>query len=116
MLLEIRPLQRDLNTLVFTDESGNPLSSAVLQRSWNGHTSKINGCEYVCLGVLKELVKKGSLPFYLKPYSTRHTFAIWAITQDVSPDKVAQWIGDKVETVLRYYCHPQVMEADCPDF
>ncbi|MEH1809437.1 site-specific integrase [Nostoc sp.] len=115
LLLEIKP-SCNLNTLVFTDESGNPLSSAVLQKVWNGHTSKINGREYVSLGVLKELVKKGSLPFYLKPYSTRHTFATWAITQGVSPDKVARWIGDKVETVLRYYCHPQVVEADCPDF
>ncbi|PAX56513.1 hypothetical protein CK510_10225 [Brunnivagina elsteri CCALA 953] len=37
-------------------------------------------------------------------------------TLGVSPDKVAKWIGDRTETVLKYYCHPEVVEADCPDF
>ncbi|MEH1783353.1 MAG: tyrosine-type recombinase/integrase [Nostoc sp.] len=116
LLLEIRPPQCDLSTLVFQDESNNPLSSAVLQKVWKGQKYKSNGREYLYLGVISELVEKGSLPFYLKAYATRHTFATWAITQGVSPDKVAKWIGDRVETVLRYYCHPQVVEADCPDF
>lgn len=116
LLLEIRPHQPDPNTLVFTDESASPLSSAVLHRAWKGVRYKSNGHEYIYPGVVSELVEEGSLPFYLKLYATRHTFATWAITQGVSPDKVAKWIGDRVETVLRYYCHPQVVEADCPDF
>ncbi|WP_375497091.1 tyrosine-type recombinase/integrase [uncultured Nostoc sp.] len=116
LLLEIRPSQCDLNTLIFTDESGSPLSSAVLHKAWKGVRYKSGGREYIYQGVVSELVENGSLPFYLKFYATRHTFATWAITQGVSPDKVAKWIGDRVETVLRYYCHPQVVEADCPDF
>ncbi len=116
LLLDIRPHQRDVNTLIFTNESGEPLSSALLQKVWNGQKYKSDGNEYLYQGVISELVKRGCLPFYLKPYSTRHTFATWAITQGVSPDKVAKWIGDRVETVLHFYCHPQVVEADCPDF
>ncbi|WP_242038916.1 hypothetical protein [Anabaena lutea] len=50
------------------------------------------------------------------PYSTRHTFATWAIASGITPDKVALWIGDEVATVLKHYCHPNVVEADCPDF
>ena len=95
--------------LIFTDQAGRPLSSAILQKIWkgDGHRS---------VGVVQELVNNGVLPYYLKLYATRHTFATWAITKGVSPDKVAKWIGDKVETVLKFYCHPQVVEADCPDF
>ncbi len=116
LLLDIRPPQPDLNALIFTDDKGNPLSTGMLQKPWKGQIYKVQGREYRYLGVVTELVEKGHLPFYLKLYATRHTFATWAITQGVSPDKVAKWIGDRVETVLKYYCHPQVVEADCPDF
>ncbi|MBG1268374.1 site-specific integrase [Nostoc sp. WHI] len=116
LLLDIRPTRSDLSTLIFTDKLGDPLISAVLHKAWNGQRYKSNGREYRYLGVVSELVERGHLPFYLKPYATRHTFATWAITQGVSPDKVAKWIGDKVETVLKYYCHPNVVEAECPDF
>ncbi|MEA5505705.1 hypothetical protein VB735_21855 [Halotia wernerae UHCC 0503] len=52
----------------------------------------------------------------LVPYATRHTFATWAIAQGVSIEKVALWIGDTVETVLRFYCHPNMVDAECPNF
>jgi len=37
--------------------------------------------------------------------------ATWAITSGVSPDKVALWIGDQVETILRHYCHPNLVDS-----
>ncbi|MEH2320824.1 tyrosine-type recombinase/integrase [Nostoc sp.] len=116
LLLEIRPTQPDLNALIFTDDAGNPLSSDVLYKVWKGRKDKSHGREYLHSGVVSELLERRRLSFYLKPYATRHTFATWAITGGVSPDKVAYWIGDTVETVLKYYCHPQVVNADCPDF
>ncbi|MEH2065695.1 MAG: hypothetical protein V7K50_26120 [Nostoc sp.] len=39
-----------------------------------------------------------------------------AIASGVSPDKVALWMGDDVITVLKYYCHPEAIAAECPDF
>jgi integrase len=110
-LLEgMKPNNIDKNSLVFLDDNGKPMHSSTMQLVWKGVKSAKNYYP----GVVSELADKGILP-YLKPYSTRHTFATWAITQGVSPDKVALWIGDKVETVLRYYCHPNVVEAECPD-
>lgn len=111
LLLELKPAS-DRNSLVFTDGNGKPLSSGLVQRAWKGNAMR----EYDYPGVVQELVTDERLPYYLKLYATRHTFATWAITQGISPDKVAKWIGDKVETVLMCYCHPQVVEADCPDF
>jgi integrase len=61
------------------------------------------------------LAQKGLIP-YLHAYSTRHTFATWAIATGCTPDKVAYWIGDDVQTVLKYYCHPSVSATECPDF
>jgi integrase len=66
-------------------------------------------------GVVKSLADADKL-LYLKPYATRHTFVTWAISSGISPDKVALWIGDTVETVLKYYCHPEIVNAECPDF
>lgn len=108
---------RDENTtgLIFRSRTGLPMTSDLLKPAWTGYTCKQYGKLYRYTGVVKELAEQGIIP-YLKPYSTRHTFATWAIAQGVSVDKVALWIGDTVETVLRFYCHPNVVEAECPDF
>lgn len=113
MLLAIRP--PDATGLVFRSKTGLPMTSDIIKPIWTGCTSKRNGKIYRYLGVVQELADQGLVP-YLKPYSTRHTFATWAIAQGVSVEKVALWIGDTVETVLRFYCHPSVVEAECPDF
>jgi integrase len=66
-------------------------------------------------GVVRELASSDTVP-YLKVYSTRHTFATWAIASGISPEKVAYWLGDNIKTVLKYYCHPDVTKTECPDF
>ncbi|WP_228058291.1 hypothetical protein [Nostoc sp. LEGE 12447] len=71
---------------------------------------------YICLAVALSCFDLLKVVPYLKAYSTRHTFATCAIAFGVSPEKVAYWIGDNVQTVLRYYCHPDVTKSECPDF
>lgn len=110
MLMGIRKNQNP-NDLVFVSKQNKQLNLRALDKIWRGH--RIGG--YVYPGVVKELADKGKLP-YLKAYSTRHTFATWAIATGSSPDKVAYWLGDNVETVLTYYCHPEISKSDCPDF
>jgi integrase len=118
MLLTIRPERPNPKSLVFCSKTHKPLSPGILKSFWNESTSGCdrNGESSRYPGVVKELVIKGELDFYLKPYATRHTFATWAISQGISLDKVALWIGDDVETVLRHYCHPNVVKSECPDF
>jgi integrase len=110
LLIEIKPNPVNKNWLIFTNTEGNPITSPITQKIWRGWNGQYKG-----LGIVQELASKGKLP-YLNLYATRHTFATWAITEGVSPDKVAKWIGDRTETVLKYYCHPEIVEADCPDF
>ena len=112
LLLDICPAQYQSDNLVFVSKTGRPMSSSIIFSFWNEWKS-CNGAKH--FGVVKELAHAKRTP-YLKPYATRHTFATWAISSGISPDKVALWIGDTVETVLTYYCHPEIVSAECPDF
>jgi integrase len=98
---------RTEESYVFTTIRGRPVCSTLLGYAWNRSKDGLPG-------VIRDLECKG-VP-YLKPYSTRHTFATWAIALGATPDKVAYWIGDDTETVLRYYVHPEVSKSACPDF
>ncbi|MBW4425957.1 MAG: tyrosine-type recombinase/integrase [Nostoc desertorum CM1-VF14] len=113
LLLTLR--SEKTSSLIFRSSTGLPITSDLFKPAWTGYSTKQNGKTYRYMGVVQELATQGLVP-YLKPYATRHTFATWAISTGVSPDKVALWIGDTVETVLRFYCHPNVVEAECPDF
>jgi integrase len=110
MLLGMRSCQPN-HELVFKSLTGKQLALKILDKVWYGAQSR----GYYYPGVVTELASKGIVP-YLKLYSTRHTFATWAIASGESPDKVAYWLGDHVATVFRYYCHPEVSKSVCPDF
>ncbi|MBD2301795.1 tyrosine-type recombinase/integrase, partial [Nostoc sp. FACHB-190] len=115
MLLNHRPESYNPSDLVFLSKAGSPMNSGVMFSFWHEWKSNRGEKTYKYPGVVKSLADEGHIP-YLKPYSTRHTFATWAISSGISPDKVALWIGDTVETVLKYYCHPEIVSAECPDF
>ncbi|HYX16303.1 MAG TPA: tyrosine-type recombinase/integrase [Nostoc sp.] len=111
LLAEVKPDSPDPKELIFKSPTGQRLNLNILDKCWRAHDVG----EYRYNGVVRELADQGIVP-YLKAYSTRHTFATWAIASGASPEKVAYWIGDNVQTVLRYYCHPEVTKAECPDF
>lgn len=111
LLLQIKPQSPNSNDPIFKSKSGHKLNSRIAEKFWLGHSVK----GYFYPGVVTELADKGVVP-YLSMYSTRHTFATWAIASGASPEKVAYWLGDDVPTVLEYYCHPDVTKAECPDF
>lgn len=104
LLLSLKSELENPTGLVFRSITGCKLSTDITIRVWGEDK-----------GVVKMLSQQGKL-HYLKLYSTRHTFATWAIAMGQSPDKVAYWIGDDVRTVLKYYCHPNVSATECPDF
>jgi integrase len=115
LLLDIRSEYKQPTDLVFLSKTGRPMTSGVMFTFWHESKSGSREKTYKYPGVVKTLADADKLP-YLKPYATRHTFATWAISSGISPDKVALWIGDTVETVLKYYCHPEIVSAECPDF
>ncbi|WP_414551462.1 tyrosine-type recombinase/integrase [Anabaena sp. CCY 0017] len=116
LLLDIRPVISHPGELVFRSKLGNPITGNILNKVWNQGSSMHDGLKTPCLGVVKELAINREIPYYLKPYATRHTFSTWAIASGITVEKVALWIGDDVSTVIKYYCHPNVVNAECPDF
>lgn len=115
LLINIKPNNASITELIFSSKTGKPINSNNFNLFWKEDRGKVQGKVYRYLGVVMELSTKGLCP-YLKPYATRHTFATWAITSGLSVDKVAILIGDTVETVLKYYCHPEIVDFECPDF
>ncbi|WP_228037968.1 tyrosine-type recombinase/integrase [Nostoc sp. LEGE 12450] len=111
LLAEIQVDSPDPKELIFKSKAGQRVNLNILDKCWRAHETK--GYRYN--GVVTELADQSIVP-YLKAYSTRHTFATWAIASGESSEKVAYWVGDNVQTVLRYYCHPDVTKAECPDF
>ncbi|MEH2005889.1 tyrosine-type recombinase/integrase [Nostoc sp.] len=115
MLKDIKPKNANSTELIFLSKTGKPINSDNFILFWKEDRAKSNGNVYRYLGVVAELATQGRIP-YLKPYATRHTFATWAITSGLSVDKVANLLGDTVQTVLKYYCHPEIVDFECPDF
>ncbi|WGV25993.1 tyrosine-type recombinase/integrase [Halotia branconii] len=118
LLLGMKPPAGEFSphSLVFTSKTGRPLNSCIVQQFWSLKVkSGKNGYRREYPGVIRELAAVGKTP-YLEFYATRHTFATWAIASGVTPEKVARWIGDEVQTVLKFYCHPNVVDSECPDF
>ncbi|OUL34079.1 site-specific integrase [Nostoc sp. 106C] len=115
LLLSIRPGHFNPNDLVFRSKTGKRINSSLMLDFWREERFLEKGRVYKRPGVVKELAVNGIVP-YLPPYSCRHTFITWAISSGISPDKVALWVGDTTQTVLKHYCHPEIVNAECPDF
>lgn len=117
LLLGRQPQPEKLNaaSLVFVTKTGQPITSTTFQACWHKRTRIYNGQRRDVPGVVLELFTMGKVP-YLSPYAMRHTWATWAIASGVTPEKVALWLGDEVATILKFYCHPNVVVAECPDF
>jgi integrase len=75
LLLELKPDSVDPNKPIFLTKQGNRVTSYTVNDFWKGCGNK----KYYYPGVVTDLVDRGIIPYYLKPYATRHTFATWAI-------------------------------------
>jgi integrase len=106
LLLSIRPPSPKPTDLIFTTKHGKPLCSQYLAKVWKGKGD--------LLGVVKQLAIAGQIP-YLKPYSTRHTFATLALAKGVKAIELSKFMGDEVDTVHKYYSHPSIIDTVCPD-
>lgn len=85
LLESIRPDEVESDRPVFTSKSGDLiLPNNFLRRHW------------------KPILEKVAIA-YRPQYNTRHSFASLCLAKGESPAKVAQWIGDSVPTLMRYY-------------
>lgn len=93
--------------LIFKNKRGNKIITETLGKEWKNKWDKETDS--------KTQLEAHNVP-YMRIYSTRHTFATCAIASGVKPILVAKWLGDTLDTVLKYYTHPEGLDGDCPDF
>ena len=86
LLLKVRPEQYDESTLVFpAPKTGNYINDNNLStRIWT------------------RTLQRAGIP-HRKLYNTRSTFISHALASGASPAKVAEIVGDRVETIYRHY-------------
>jgi integrase len=85
LLLKHRPQDWKPDDLVFPSPEGGAIHpNNFRRRAWT------------------TILKKADVP-YRKPYNSRHTALSHAISRGVSPARVAEMAGDRLETVLRNY-------------
>lgn len=85
LLDSIRPAQPEMDSPVFTSKDGSLVSpNNFLRRHWKPALANLR------------------IP-YRPQYNTRHTFTTLCLAKGESPARVAQWIGDSVPTLMRYY-------------
>lgn len=93
--------------LVLTGEGGKPLTRTALQQAWNTAAAKAAGAlERNGYGHLRVTGRN--------MHRLRHTYASAQLRAGVDVVRVAAWLGDTVDTVVKTYAHlmPDDDEAD----
>jgi len=52
-----------------------------------------------------KVVERAELPAHITPHNLRHTWGSMALMAGMSPQRVAEIMGDRLETVVRVYAH-----------
>lgn len=102
LLIELRKklpiLTPNPKNLVFPNFKGNYLSTVKLNRTWG-----VKGYRRKYIPIVTKLVQEGKLPQYIEAYSTRRTFITLQLQAGYDVKTVADWVGDKPETILKHY-------------
>lgn len=93
LLEEYREEHQAAGEMYFTDpRTGEPWTEGAFRRQFYADASRA--------GLVTGTGEDG-----VSPHTCRHTFASWLAQADVQLIKIAQLMGDTVETVQRYYAH-----------
>lgn len=115
ILIQLKNIYGQLNIAnddhapIFLNAKGNRINSSNINKTWRGEHcryDKTDNSSSIYLkyrGVVSQLVRENKLPTYIEPYSTRRTFTSLQAQKGVDPRTVADYIGDRVETVLEHY-------------
>ena len=94
MLKKFKPVSASPCDLIFKKKTGGHLSSTTIEYYWNPRKNT---------SVIGSLIKENKLFKYFDAYSTRRTFVSIQISKGASVVNVANWVGDKPETILKHY-------------
>jgi integrase len=100
LLQALKPENAHPDDLVFVSPTGGHVNMQRISTIWGtGYRNRP--------GIVVQLANEGKIKQYLKFYATRHTFITLQIRiGGVSPEAVAQWVGNSPATIYKYYCDP----------
>lgn len=101
-------IPNDGNDPIFLNAKGNRINTSNINKTWRGEHYRYDKVEGSSIylkyrGVVSQLIREGKLPTYIEPYSTRRTFISLQAQKGVDPRTVADYVGDRVETILEHY-------------
>lgn len=103
LLKAIKPDGVNLESLVFPAKREGTINyGSFTENAWKGGRRRDD--QKVQDGIVTKLVKEGKVQRYRKQYNTRHTFITLCLeSQTASVKQIADWVGDKPETILKHY-------------
>jgi integrase len=101
LLRSIKPAKVTGEDLVFTSLTGDEINIHTFNaRCWKGCMER-----GVCKeGIVSKLVREGLVERYRPQYQTRHTFITICVEAGIPPARVAEWVGNTPEIIMRCYC------------
>ncbi len=81
-------------------------------RAWRGYKNRHGN---VTGGIVSQLVKSGEVSEYRTVYNTRHTFISMALEAGVSPQQIANWVGNSPKIIIEHYAGV-VSQIQVPEF
>ncbi|AUT01353.1 site-specific integrase [Nostoc sp. CENA543] len=100
LLLNIRPSDPDLESLVFTSPTGGIINNTRFSNQvWKG--GKMGNKNY--RGVIQQLMNEGKINRYRCLYNTRHTFITLMLAEGLTVTTVAKLVGNSPEMILKHY-------------
>jgi integrase len=100
LLISIRPINPNPESLVFPSPTGQPIDNTKFTNQvWKGCRSG----RKVYKGIVTELVKMGKVSRYRCLYNTRHSFISHCLEAGIPVTTIAKWVGNSPEIIMRHY-------------
>ena len=100
-LIDLRPANFKPNDLVFRSPvDGQVIKLKTFHNVWRGYEPSK---KYQVQGIIPELVERGLVAQYRKPYNIRHTFISNCLERRIQITQIAQWVGNSPEIIYKHY-------------
>ena len=100
-LIVLRPVNSKPDDLLFPSPvDGQVIKLKTFHNVWKGYKPSK---KYEVQGIIPELVDKGLVARYRKPYNIRHTFITNCLEREIPITQIAQWCGNSPEIIYKHY-------------
>jgi integrase len=100
-LIVLRPVNSKPDDLLFPSPvDGQIIKLKTFHNVWKGYEPSK---KYQVQGIIPELVDKGLVARYRKPYNIRHTFITNCLEKGIPVSQISRWVGNSPEIIYKHY-------------